>query len=97
MTREEEIKEAAKYYGECNPIYDIDVCGDFTEGDWETVASIFERGAKWADEHPRKGLVDIDKVYKYLKNLGYQQYPGAPMERILDDEELEDFKRAMEE
>ena len=51
----------------------------------------------WADEHPKKGLVDIEKVCDYLKNLGYQRYPGAPMERIIDDDELENLINAMEE
>ena len=57
----------------------------------------FIAGAKWADKHPKKGFVDIEKVCDYLKNLGYQRYPGAPMERIIDDDELEDLRKAMEE
>lgn len=25
------------------------------------------RGAEWADQHPRKGLVDIDKIASFIK------------------------------
>ena len=29
----------------------------------------FRWGAEWADKHPRKGLVDIEKVYNIIKDL----------------------------
>lgn len=29
-------------------------------------ATCFERGVDWADRHPRKGLVDIDKACAWL-------------------------------
>ena len=63
----------------------------------EDVARACLSAIEWADKHPKKGLVDIEKVYDYLKNLGYQRYPGAPMERIIDDDELENLINAMEE
>ena len=27
----------------------------------------FSTGAKWADEHPRKGLIEVEKVIEYLR------------------------------
>ena len=42
-------------------------------------------GAKWADEHPRKGMVDIDKVCKYLWEDKYSK------------EQIEKLRKAMEE
>lgn len=34
--------------------------------------------AKWADEHPRKGLVDIDDVCRYIENCTW------PIESVKD-------------
>lgn len=31
----------------------------------------FIAGANWADEHPRKGLVDIDKVCEFLRTTTF--------------------------
>lgn len=36
------------------------------EGDYIMQTSKFKKGIKWADEHPRKGLVDIDEVCNLL-------------------------------
>ena len=55
----------------------------------------FSCGARWADEHPRKGLVDIDKVYKWLEeNLHMYNTSECRGDRIAF---VEDFKKAMEE
>ena len=29
----------------------------------------FILGAEWADDHPRKGMVDIEEVCRFLKNF----------------------------
>lgn len=79
MTREEEIKQGSIDYigpvNECNPL------------SWIS----FREGAKWADSHPRKGLVDIDKVCEWLiencpTNDGCELYVF-----------IKDFQKAMEE
>lgn len=31
----------------------------------------FIRGAKWSDENPRKGLVDIEKVCSFLSGFSF--------------------------
>lgn len=51
----------------------------------------FMFGAEWADE------TMIDKVCKYLKTLVYQDYPGGPLVRQIDDEQLEKLKEAIKE
>lgn len=51
---------------------------------------------KWADENPKEGLVSIDKVCEYLKSLVYQEFGGGPLERTFSDEDIEDFRKAME-
>ena len=82
MTREEQFKEYLK-------VRNIPI--DSLEAD-----SIME-GIEWADEHPKDGLVSIDKVCKYLESLVYQEFPGAPLERLISDEMIENFEKTMEE
>lgn len=54
----------------------------------------------------QKGLEDgikigtkiiIEKAYKYLKSLTYQEFAGGPLERLLNEDEINDFIKAMEE
>ena len=35
---------------------------------WEAGQQLFIVGAEWADEHPREGLWDKEKVIKWLEN-----------------------------
>jgi hypothetical protein len=37
----------------------------------------------------------IEKACEWLKKLVYQEYPGGPLVRQIDDEQLEEFKEAM--
>lgn len=53
MTREEEITNAA-----LEEFYPYNQEDENRDG--------FIIGAKWADQHPRKGLVDIDKACEWL-------------------------------
>lgn len=39
----------------------------------------------------------LEKVCKYLKSLVYQEFGGGPIERTFSDEDIEEFKKAMEE
>ena len=64
MTREEitnsrayqASKAALEYYNEHHHDKDIDL------------TDAFEEGVKWADENPKKGLVDIDEVCEWLND-----------------------------
>ena len=56
----------------------------------------FQRCVELADENPKEVLVSIDKVCAYLESLTYQDYPGGPMERIVDDYIIKDLRKAME-
>ena len=38
----------------------------------------------------------IEKACKYLKSLVYQEFGGGPIERTFSDEDIEDFRKAME-
>ena len=38
-------------------------------------------------------MVSLDKVCDYLKSLTYQEYPGGPIERMISDEYIEEFKK----
>ena len=70
-----------------------DVCDDkyFIE-------KAFKAGAEWADEHPKEGLVSIDKAYKWIKE-NFENYVGVDVSEydIYDDEFADDFRKAMEE
>lgn len=38
----------------------------------------------------------LEKVCEYLKSLVYQEFGGGPIERTFSDEDIEDFRKAME-
>ena len=42
-------------------------------------------------------MVSLDKVCEYLKTLVYQEYSGGPLERKLNDDDLEKLKKEFEE
>ena len=83
MTREEQINQTAI----------SEQRGLMESYDWRCG---FISGAKWSDEHPKEGLVSIDKVCEYLKSLVYQEFGGGPLERTFSDEDIEDFRKVME-
>lgn len=39
----------------------------------------------------------IEKACEYLKSLVYQEFAGGPLEQTFSDEDIEDFRKAMEE
>ena len=41
--------------------------------------------------------VFLEKACEWLKTLTYQEFAGAPQERLMTDEMIEDFKKAIEE
>ena len=51
----------------------------------------FQAGAKWADK------TMIEKACKWLKEQVYQEYGGGPLERLIPDTMIEDFRKAMKE
>lgn len=46
---------------------------------------------KWADK------TMIEKACKWMKEQVYQEYGGGPLERLIPDTRIEDFRKAMEE
>lgn len=51
----------------------------------------FQDGAEVADK------TMIKKACDYLRTLKVQEFPGAPMERVMTEEDIDAFKKAMEE
>jgi hypothetical protein len=76
MTRKEEIKKSA---------FDA-----FPNEGWERQRVAFVQGALWADENPRKGLVDIDKAYEWIADHITEYLDRS-------DYMAEEFRKAMEE
>jgi hypothetical protein len=59
---------------------------------WKAGQQLFIVGAQWADKHPRKGLVDIDDVCRYIENCTW------PIESVKDKFIFSDeLRKAMEE
>lgn len=96
MTREEQIEHKAEELGQnCFP-YERNIWAR-ENVEAKCVEHAFIYGVKWSDEHPKEGLVSIDKVCEYLKSLVYQEFGGGPLERTFSDEDIEEFRKAMEE
>lgn len=58
---------------------------------------VFIMGAEWADEHPRKGLVDIDKVCNWLSEHFYDDEFMKFYDIVDSDSVIEGLRKAMEE
>lgn len=41
-------------------------------------------------------MVLLDKVCDYLKSLTYQEYPGGPIERMIDDDIIKQLRKEFE-
>lgn len=48
-----------------------------------------------AMENQKKVL--IEKACKWMKEQVYQEYGGGPLERLIPDTRIEEFRKAMEE
>ena len=51
----------------------------------------FQAGARWADK------TMIEKPVEWMKEQVYQEYGGGPFERLISDERITDFRKAVEE
>ena len=61
---------------------------EFYKGD---EVSTFVVAAQWADK------TMIDKACEWMKQQVYQEYGGGPLERLVPDERIESFRKAMED
>lgn len=59
----------------------------------------FIGGAEWADQHPRKGLVDIEKACQKLEKCMYDNlmFQGRLHRKEVIETFIEDFKKYLEE
>lgn len=44
----------------------------------------------------RTKLVSLDKVCDYLKSFTYQEYPGGPIEHMIDDDIIKQLRKEFE-
>lgn len=44
---------------------------------------------EWADK------TMVEKAVKWMKKQVYQEYGGGPLERLIPDERIDDFRKAM--
>ena len=79
------IEERAK----ANLAYEQDFCGySLSEN---MVCRAYVRGAT------EQKAIDIEKACKWMKEQVYQEYGGGPLERLIPDTSIEEFRKAMEE
>ena len=57
----------------------------------DRVAEIIE------DKLRAQKAIDIDKACNWTKEQVYQEYGGGPLERLIPDASIEEFRKAMEE
>lgn len=100
MTREEERLKASVAYneqhGKLNVIGGYAILSD-EERLYFNQNPAFIAGVEWADAHPRKGLVDIDKVCDWMKNYRQESSDGTGyVPGIVNDKTIEEFRKAME-
>lgn len=50
----------------------------------------FEAGATWAKE------TIIKETCEWLRGQVYQEYPGSPLERLITDDMIDNFKKVMD-
>lgn len=50
----------------------------------------FQEGAKWADK------TMIEKTCNWMKEQVYQEYGSGPLERLIPDTRIDEFRKAME-
>lgn len=84
MTRRKEINQQAEEYRQ--PYRD----GGYRLSS-KDVRDAFEEGAEWADK------TMLDKACEWMKGQVYQEYGGGPLERLISDERITDFRKAMED
>lgn len=65
-------------------------------GLWKAGEAIFQLGAEWADKHPKEGLVDINKACEWLRT-NYEDIGIRYIRGYKAEDEIESFKKAMEE
>ena len=92
MTREEERNNAAIEYANA-------VTSGIQDAWFDVVLKTHQDATAWSDVHPRKGLIDIDKVCDYLERLlYYDEHDGMLKCNYTSfDEFIEDLRKAMEE
>lgn len=56
------------------------------------IVGSFTKGVNWSDNHPRKGLVDINKAREWVKNAFIGPFGEGLANNIADE-----FVKAMEE
>ena len=81
MSREEIIKEAAADHWSC-------VCCGFDDPIADAREESFIEGAEWADEHPKKGLVSLDKVCEWIDENILKAYIHLEEDEIFYSDDL---------
>ena len=89
MTRIEKILQAAQEYTSS---------GDYSP----SLKDCFIAGVKWVDDNPKKGMVSLDEVCKYLDEELYTSFDyfgnveTTSKDSIDKKEFIENFRKAME-
>ena len=67
MERKEEIFNAAEYFANA-------VSNGIQDSYFDIVLKTYQEGANWSDKHPRKDLIEFNKVYIWLTDFLSNHY-----------------------
>lgn len=95
MQRKEQIQDAAADHRDC-------ICCGFYDPIADAREESFIEGAEWADEYPKEGMVDLEKVCRWIDNVDISKYlsclfSGTVNISFLSNDFIRDLKKAMEE
>ena len=95
MKRKEQIQDAAADHRDW-------VCCGFIDPIADAREESFAEGAEWADEHPKEGMISLDKVCSWIDNVDIGKYlsclfSGTVNISFLSNDFIRDLKKAMEE
>ena len=94
MTRKEECYAEALRYVENNH---SKAGNDFQNAMNIAVLKAYMAGAQWADEHPKEGFIDINKIYEWFYTYFYVHPHDCHVVQYDSDEPFEDMDDFVEQ
>lgn len=91
MNRRETMEEVSKHRYDEMELGKDSLTRELREKCRKVAILAFQDGADVADK------TMIERACEYLRSLKVQEFPGGPMERVMSEEDIAAFKKAMEE
>ena len=91
MSRRETMEKLSKHRYDALDLGKDSLTREMREKCRNVAILAFQDGAEVADS------TLIEKACEYLRSLKVREFPGAPMERVMSEEDITAFIKAMEE